>query len=265
MKQRDRLRWMITYLLEENAQGQGIEIEPLLPLREEELYYMWRGLLNTRLPYPIGDEFLKVQDDYLQEDLKSQTVMRLSDLEPVTDSLYLWQGDITKLEVDAITNAANSEFLGCFIPNHHCIDNEIQSKGGYQIRLDCYEIRSRQGRKEAIGKAKVTPAYNLPSQWIIHTVGPIAWDGVTEFKKRLLAQAYRSVLAMSDEIGAQSLALSCISTGQFGFPKDQAAQIAIQTTRDYLKQTHSPLKVVFNVFLDEDYTIYHELLKQKEI
>lgn len=260
MNQKERLTYMVEYLMAENAQGNSINIAPLLPLSERELKTMARGLINTRLPYPISDEFLRIQDEFLQEEHAKREALTVDRLPQISEQIYLWQGDITQLAVDAIVNAANSEFLGCFIPNHHCIDNEIQSKGGYQIRLDCKAIRDEQGRKEPIGRAKITPAHNLPSKHIIHTVAPITWGRISEIKKQMLSECYRSVLTIADENNLESIAICCIGTGQFAFPQEPAAEIAIQTVNDYIEETDSKLKVIFNVFENSDLEIYQRLL-----
>lgn len=261
MNQKERLIYLISYLMEENAQGQGIAIEPLLPLDEGQLMTMFRGLVNTRMPYPISDHFLEVQNDFLQEWHAEREKNNFEDMLEIEPQIYLWQGDITSLEVDAIVNAANSEFLGCFIPNHRCIDNEIQTKGGYQIRLDVADIRQEQGRKEPIGRAKITSGHNLPAQYIIHTVAPITMGKISAVKSYMLADCYKSVLKLADDYQLDSLAVCCIGTGQFGFPQEEAADIAIQTVKNYLQEKQSKLKVIFNVFEDKDLEIYKEKLK----
>lgn len=258
--QKERLKWMISYLMQEKEVLDTVEVPHILPDNEAQLFTIWRGLVNLRLPYPVSDSFLNIQDAYLQEALKQKQVTSIDELQEVQPQLYLWQGDITTLAVDAITNAANSEFLGCFIPNHHCIDNEIQTKAGVQVRRDCYHIRQQQGRKEPVGKAKLTPAYNLPAEYIIHTVGPIANGKVSPVKAQMLANCYQSVLELTDQRKLSSLALCCISTGEFGYPQNEAAQIAVQTVKNYLQVTNSQLKIVFNVFLDSDLAIYQSLL-----
>lgn len=260
MTQKERLVELVTYLMDENAQGETIEIEPLLPLSEKQLWQMFRGLINVRLPYPIAEEFLEIQDEFLKNAHRNRPLTHLSDLKENRSQIYLWQGDITSLAVDAIINAANSEFLGCFIPNHTCIDNEIQSKGGYQIRLDCYDIRQKQGRKEPIGKAQVTLAYNLPSDYIIHTVAPITMGKSSPIKAQMLAHCYESVLSKADELALDSIALPCIGTGQFGYPQAEAADIAIETVTRYLEENDSSLQVIFNVFEDRDFEIYTDKL-----
>ncbi|MDO5456988.1 MAG: protein-ADP-ribose hydrolase [Atopococcus tabaci] len=264
MNQKERLIYLVSYLMKENAQGEGIAIEPLLPLDENQLMTMFRGLINTRLPYPISDYFLEVQDEFLQEWHSERENNTLEDMIEVDSQIYLWQGDITSLEVDAIVNAANSEFLGCFIPNHRCIDNEIQTKGGYQIRLDVAEIRKEQGRKEPIGRAKLTPGHNLPADYIIHTVAPITLGKISAVKSYMLSDCYKSVLKLADAHQLESLAICCIGTGQFGFPQEEAADIAIQTVKSYLQENQSKLKIIFNVFEDKDLEIYKRKLKVNE-
>ncbi|MBG9982800.1 protein-ADP-ribose hydrolase [Aerococcaceae bacterium DSM 111020] len=258
----ERLQSMITYLMQENNGQLALDIPKLLPTDETKLYTIWRALVNLRLPNTVTEEYLEMEHAYLQTALQQKEVTSLEDLTPVEPQIYLWQGDITQLAVDAITNAANSEFLGCFIPNHHCIDNEIQTAAGVQVRLDCYQIRQKQGRKEPVGKAKLTAAYNLPANYIIHTVGPIANGKASPIKAHMLAECYRSVLALADKKGLNSVALCCISTGEFGYPQEPAAEIAVQTVRDYLTGTGSQLKVVFNVFLDSDWAIYQSILNK---
>lgn len=247
--------------MEENAQGQEIAIEPILPLDEGQLMTMFRGLVNTRMPYPISDYFLEVQNEFLQEWHAAREKNSLQDMMEIDPQIYLWQGDITSLEVDAIVNAANSEFLGCFIPNHRCIDNEIQTKGGYQIRLDMAHIRQEQGRKEPIGRAKITSGHNLPAKYIIHTVAPITMGKISAVKSYMLSDCYKSVLKLADDYQLESLAICCIGTGQFGFPQEEAADIAIQTVKNYFQENQSKLKVIFNVFEDKDLEIYKEKLK----
>lgn len=261
MNQKERLIYLISYLMEENAQGQEIAIEPILPLDEGQLMTMFRGLVNTRMPYPISDYFLEVQDEFLQEWHAEREKNSLQDMMEIDSQIYLWQGDITSLEVDAIVNAANSEFLGCFIPNHRCIDNEIQTKGGYQIRLDMAHIRQEQRRKEPIGRAKITSGHNLPAKYIIHTVAPITMGKISAVKSYMLSDCYKSVLKLADDYQLESLAICCIGTGQFGFPQEAAADIAIQTVKNYFQENQSKLKVIFNVFEDKDLEIYKEKLK----
>ena len=203
---------------------------------------------------------MAVQDAYLQEETRKKGVTALSDLEPVQKGIYLWRGDITTLQCDGIVNAANSQMLGCFCPNHGCIDNAIHTFAGVQLRLACAELMRKQGHEEETGKAKITPAFNLPCRYVIHTVGPIIRGQVTKSDKNALASCYRSCLELAEQNGVKSIAFCCISTGEFHFPNDKAAEIAVQTVKDFKSQTHSEIEVIFNVFKDIDYKIYRELL-----
>ena len=218
-------------------------------------------MMNVRMPAPLGEEFLQIQNEYLQQDNAEKGSTRLSDLTPVDDDLYLWQGDITTLECDAIVNAANSQMLGCFQPLHNCIDNCIHSAAGLALRNKCYEIMKEQGHEEPTGKAKITPAYNLPCKYVIHTVGPIVSGDLTEKDCELLKSCYCSCMRIAVENSVESIAFCCISTGVFGFPQKEAARIAVDTVKEFKKQTSSNIKVIFNVYKDEDLAIYHDLLQ----
>lgn len=220
-----------------------------------------RSLLNVRMPEPVCDEFLEVQDAYLQEELAGRGITRASDLIPVQEGMYLWKGDITTLACDAIVNAANSQLLGCFCPCHGCIDNAIHTFAGVQLRAACQELMRAQGHEEAAGGAKITPAYNLPCRYILHTVGPIVRGRLTKRDQELLAACYRSCLELAEKNGIKSLAFCCISTGEFHFPNDKAAQIAVRTVKEYRQKTNSHMEVIFNVFKEEDFQIYRKLLR----
>lgn len=257
MTQTERRLYLIAALLKEQPQFSKIEI----PCDELEQKRLLRSLFNIRMPKPVTEEFLMVQDAYLQEETRRKGITALSDLEPVSKEIYLWRGDITTLKCDAIVNAANSEMLGCFCPNHGCIDNAIHTFAGVQLRLACRDLMEQQGHEEETGKAKITPAYNLPSRYVIHTVGPIVYDGLTKKDKDLLASCYRSCLELAERKGLKSIAFCCISTGEFHFPNDKAAQIAIETVKRYKEETQSEIEVIFNVFKKLDYNIYKRLLK----
>lgn len=178
--------------------------------------------------------------------------------------LYLWQGDITALRCDAIVNAANSGMTGCYVPNHRCIDNCIHTFAGVQLRLYCEEMMEAQGHAEPTGQAKITPAYNLPCRYVLHTVGPIVGGHLTETHCRQLADCYRSCLSLAAENGLKSVAFCCISTGEFHFPNEKAAEIAVATVKEFLAQKETSVeKVIFNVFKDRDREIYEELLGEK--
>ncbi len=219
-----------------------------------------RSLMNVRLPAPVSDEYARIESEYLQAETAAKGVTRLADLSPVEEGIYLWQGDITTLLCDAVVNAANSGLLGCFQPLHNCIDNCIHTYAGLRLRNKCAEIMRAQGHEEPTGQAKLTPAYNLPCKYVIHTVGPIVNGRLTARHEALLASCYKSCLALAEETGLQSIAFCCISTGVFGFPQRRAAQIAVRTVREYKSNSKSDIKVIFNVFKDEDYEFYRDLL-----
>ncbi|MBR3140478.1 MAG: protein-ADP-ribose hydrolase [Methanobrevibacter sp.] len=222
-----------------------------------------RSLMNIRPPLKISDEFLKVQDEFLTAETLNKHLTGIEDIEDVEGRIMLWQGDITTLKVDAIVNAANSKLLGCFIPQHSCIDNVIHSAAGLQLRDECNRIMERQGFDESVGKAKITGAYNLPSKHVIHTVGPAIPHGLKPSKKDEddLASCYRSCLDIAGEYKLESIAFCGISTGVFNFPQDMACEIAVKTVREYLKDNETTLKhVIFDVFSDESYLLYKELI-----
>lgn len=256
MNQAERRTFLIKRLLGEDRRYRGMEV----PADAWEQKRMLRSLMNIRYPQAIDAEFLSVQDEYLRQEIAAAGITSLTELEPVCGDLFLWQGDITTLGCDAIVNAANSQLLGCFCPCHGCIDNAIHTFAGIQLRLDCARFMERQGHDESTGQAKITPAYNLPCKYVLHTVGPIVHGRVTEEDKAQLAACYRSCLKLAEENGVKSIAFCCISTGEFHFPKDKAAEIAVKTVREYKEQTKSEIKVIFNVFKETDYNIYRELL-----
>ncbi|MCI8609513.1 MAG: protein-ADP-ribose hydrolase [Firmicutes bacterium] len=256
MTQAERLLYLINYLLDENPDLTSIDI----PIDEASKKRLLRSLMNIRLPKPVSADFLAVQDAYLQEALAAKGIVSLSELPAVQSGIYLWQGDITRLSVDAIVNAANSAMLGCFVPCHGCIDNAIHSAAGLQLRLECSAIMKQQGFEEPTGKAKITSAYNLPCRYVLHTVGPIIHGQVTPADCKLLSDCYRSCLELAAAYQLKTIAFCCISTGEFHFPNKQAAEIAIKTVQDYQRKNQNGLEVVFNVFKDRDYEIYKELL-----
>ena len=256
MNQAERRKFLIQRLLDEQPRYKGI----VIPFDKTEQQQLLRSLFNVRNPKKISDDFLTVQDEYLQEETAAKGITELADLSPVSEGIYLWQGDITTLRCDAIVNAANSGMTGCYAPCHGCIDNCIHTYAGIQLRLECAKIMKRQGHEEETGKAKITPAYNLPCKYIIHTVGPIISGPLTDTDKELLASCYRSCLELAEQNGVKSIAFCCISTGEFHFPNDKAAEIAVRTVKDYKKQTGSHMEVIFNVFKDIDYEIYRGLL-----
>ena len=256
MTQNERRIFLIKELLREQPRYFNLKI----PADEQEQRSLLRSLFNIRMPMPASKEFLAVQDDYLQEETKHKGITEISDLKPIADGLYLWKGDITTLRCDGIVNAANSQMLGCFAPCHGCIDNAIHTYAGVQLRLACAELMEQQGHEEETGKAKITPAFNLPCRYVLHTVGPIIQGWLTKKDRELLASCYRSCLELAEKNNLRNIAFCCISTGEFHFPNDKAAQIAIQTVKAYKAETHSQIEVIFNVFKETDFNIYRALL-----
>ncbi len=253
----DKLTWLIDYLLREEPQYAGTRI----PENVDEQRQLLRALMNVRPPRPVSDEFLRIQDAYLQERQLERGVVEASKLSTLDARLSLWQGDITTLKIDAIVNACNSQMLGCFQPLHGCIDNFIHTYAGVQLRLKMHELMQAQGPDEPTGQAKITPGYNLPASFILHTVGPIVQGPLRPVHKAQLRACYLACLRLAEENGCRSIAFCCLSTGVFGFPQQPAAEIAIQTVRDYLAAGSSIQHVVFNVFKDSDREIYEALLK----
>ncbi|MBR6092378.1 MAG: protein-ADP-ribose hydrolase [Bacteroidales bacterium] len=220
---------------------------------------LFRALRNIREPKLVSDEFLRLQDEELKAQLEEKGIVEL----PIEPKIQIWQGDITRLKIDAIVNAANSRMLGCLGPLHACIDNAIHSAAGIQLREECNQLMLKQGHEEPIGRAKITKAYNLPCKYVIHAVGPIIPNGIpTEFQREQLASCYHSIMQIADENNLESVAFCCISTGEFHFPNGLAAEIAVKTVKDYLNE-HAETNVktvVFNVFKDIDYKIYHKII-----
>ena len=247
----------LDYLIKALCEERGESVPALTDCEKRRFF---RALVNVRMPKTASKEFLKIQDEYLQEELRKKSITDIADLTPISPDIYLWKGDITTLKCEAIVNAANSQMLGCFCPNHGCIDNAIHTFAGVQLRQECAEIMKVQKHEEPTGRAKITKAYNLPCKYVLHTVGPIVYGWLTQTHEKQLADCYRSCLTLADKNGLQSIAFCCISTGEFHFPNERAAEIAIQTVNEYKLQTGSKIKVIFNVFKEYDYAIYAKLL-----
>lgn len=257
MTKKERLIFLIQTLLKESPEYHNTPI----PKGLAEQRMLLRALMNVRAPKPIDENFIQVQNEYLQEVIEEKGVTDLDDLTPVKDNLYVWQGDITTLRCDAIVNAANSQMTGCYIPGHACIDNCIHTYAGVQLRYDCFQKMQKQGFEEPTGQAKITPAYNLPCRYVLHTVGPIVSGHLTKRDCDLLAGCYTSCLQLAADYHLESVAFCCISTGVFHFPNEKATEIAVTSTTDFLKQNDTTIKkVVFNVFKDNDKEIYERLL-----
>lgn len=257
MDQSERRRYLIDRLLAERSELDKVRV----PEDETEQRSLLRALMNVRMPEPIDEEFLAVQDDYLREVNAQKGIVELSELDEVVPDIYLWRGDITRLKVGAVVNAANSGMTGCYIPNHACIDNCIHTYAGISLRLECAEIMKGQGHEEPTGRAKITPAYALPCDYVLHTVGPIVRGDLTKEHEDQLASCYRSCLELAEENGIESVAFCCISTGVFMFPARRAAEIAVKTVRSFKSETESVMKIVFNVFKESDESIYEGLLR----
>lgn len=256
MTQKERRAYLIKELLKEQPQLGEMEI----PAGESEQRQMLRSLFNIRMPQPAEHEFLEIQDAYLQGETVKKGITDIADLQPAQEGIYLWQGDITTLKCDAIVNAANSQMLGCFCPCHGCIDNAIHTFAGVQLRAACAQLMKEQGHEEETGRAKITAAFNLPCKYVLHTVGPIIRGRLTDTDEEQLASCYRSCLELAEQNQVKSIAFCCISTGEFHFPNDRAAEIAVETVKAYKAETHSKMEVIFNVFKKIDYEIYRELL-----
>ena len=257
MNQSEKRLFLIRRLLKEQSRYSNIQI----PAGTDEQKSMLRSLMNIRVPDTIDEEFLSVQDEYLRQVSVEKGTVTISDMEEIQPDIYIWKGDITRLKVGAIVNAANSGMTGCYRPCHNCIDNCIHTYAGIQLRLTCAEIMEEQGYDEPTGQAKITPAYNLPCDYVIHTVGPIVQGKLTQEHEALLSSCYRSCLEIADANQVDSIAFCCISTGVFMFPNERAAEIAVKTIKEYKEKTGSSIQVIFNVFKDLDEEIYRELLR----
>lgn len=257
MDQNERRNYLISNLLSEQPQYRKMAVPESVQGQKDLL----RALLNVRTPAAVSDEFLKVQDAYLGEEISEKGIVRISDLQPVQKGIYLWQGDITRLKADAIVNAANSGMTGCYQPNHACIDNCIHTFAGVQLRLACADLMNKQRFPEPVGQARITSGYNLPCKYILHTVGPLVEGPLTDKHCTQLASCYRSCMELAEQNACGSIAFCCISTGVFRFPGEKAAEIAVRTVKEYRK-TGSKMEVIFNVFQDADYEIYQRLLTE---
>lgn len=257
MTQEERRVYLIKKLISEHPRYADIQI----PTDSDEQKRLLRSLMNVRLAAPVDKEFLQMQDEYLQLANEEKDIVHIEDMTEAEPDLYIWKGDITRLGVGAIVNAANSGMTGCYQPCHNCIDNCIHTFAGIELRNFCEDMMQEQGYEEPTGQAKLTPAYNLPCDYVIHTVGPIVRGKLTHRDEDLLKSCYEACLKLADQNGIKSIAFCCISTGVFCFPNQRAAEIAVQTVRDYKRQNDSDIKVIFNVFKDEDERIYNELLR----
>lgn len=254
MTQTEKRIFLIRELLAEQPQYRNMPI----PKNAQNQKQLLRSLFNIRMPRTASVEFLRIQDSYLQDETAAKGINDITELKPIEKNIYLWKGDITTLKCGAIVNAANAQMLGCFSPCHGCIDNAIHTFAGVQLRQECAELMRKQGHEEPTGQAKITSAYNLPCAYVIHTVGPIVDDRLTEKHCKLLQSCYQSCLELAVKHQIESIAFCCISTGVFHFPGNKAADIAVQTVKAF--QKNNEIKVIFNVFEQKDYDIYRKLL-----
>ena len=264
MTQQERLDYLVAAFKEDSADYKWLRVENDEDAKRTAL----RSLMNIRMPKKLDDFVLTVQDEYLQERIRKNGIVALSDIPEIRDGLSIWQGDITRLAVDAIVNAANSQMLGCFVPMHTCIDNCIHTFAGVQLRAECArqmeQLKSRYGRdyEQPTALPMLTDAYNLPARKVIHIVGPIVQGRLTTSLENDLAACYRNTLDMCLENGLKSVAFCCISTGVFHFPNKRAAEIAVQTVTGWLSEHPGGMeRVIFNVFKDEDKAYYEQLLQ----
>lgn len=264
MTQEERLDYLVEQFKADSDKYKELET----PRDIEGKRRILRSLMNIRMPKDMDQTVLAVQDDYLKERIRENGIVEMSDIPVIKDCISIWQGDITRLAVDAIVNAANSQMLGCFVPMHTCIDNCIHTFAGIQLRAECNEkmnrLRVRYGRnyEQPTALPMLTDAYNLPAQKIIHIVGPIVQGRLTPAAEKDLADCYRNTLDMCAENGLKSVAFCCISTGVFHFPNKRAAEIAVRTVSDWLFEHPGKMeRVIFNVFKDEDREYYEEELR----
>ena len=254
--QEQRRRELIAQLLAEDPRYRTLAI----PADADGQRQLLRALMNVRPPRAVPRRFLAVQDAYLQAETAAKGITDADALPEAEPGISLWQGDITTLRCDAIVNAANSGMTGCYVPNHRCIDNCIHTFAGVQLRQTCAGLMQRQGHEEPTGTAKLTPAYNLPCRYVLHTVGPIVQETLTARHKAQLASCYRACLELAAAHGLHSVAFCCISTGVFGYPQQAAAKVAVAAVRAFLQTETSIEKVIFNVFTATDREIYADLL-----
>lgn len=266
----EKLDFLIDYLLKENEK---VKVEKQ-PTTSEEKENLWRALCNIRNAKQISSEYLKVQDEYLQERLKKTKITNVENIKTVKEVYFksnlknankicLWQGDITKLKIDVIVNAGNSQGLGCFQPLHNCIDNQIQTFSGVQMRLECDEYMRTINYNLPTGKAFITNGYNLPVKYVIHTVGAIINFEVTDKDKQLLKDCYINSLKLASKKNLKTIAFPCISTGVFRFPKDLAVKCAFEAVNEFLENNPNNIqKIVFNVYGEEDFAIYDKFIRE---
>ena len=272
--QEERLNYLIEKFKEESVEYKNLE----MPADIEDKKVLLRSLMNVRPPKETSDEILKVQDEYLTERNKEKGIVYLKDIKtiketinskhPYSQKISVWQGDITRLSCDAIVNAANSQMLGCFVPMHTCIDNCIHTFAGVQLRNECNKIMNEFREKygddyeQPTAVPIITDGYNLPAKKVIHVAGPIVTGTLTQTNIKDLQNCYKNILDMCLENNLKSVAFCCISTGVFSFPNKKAAEVAVETVTNWLKQNETKTDRVFNVFKQEDKFCYEKFLQK---
>lgn len=273
MEQEQRLDYLIEKFKEDSGEYMNLEVGNT---REEKKIAL-RSLMNIRMPKEMNEEVVRIQDEFLKEEAVEKGIVGLADIptikeqygskHPFGNQISIWQGDITRLAVDAIVNAANSQMLGCFVPCHRCIDNAIHSAAGIELRAECHHQMNQRrlqfgaGYEEPAGQAMLTKGYNLPAKYVIHTVGPIVGYKLTGELRQDLRNCYENTVKCCIQNGIRSVAFCCISTGEFHFPNDEAAKIAVETTESFLTNHRQDFdRVIFNVFKDADLDLYEKLL-----
>ncbi|HJC92237.1 MAG TPA: protein-ADP-ribose hydrolase [Candidatus Mediterraneibacter excrementigallinarum] len=273
-KQNERLDYLLREFKEDSVRYRDLEVSGDYMEKRMAL----RSLMNIRMPGKMAEEVVRVQDEFLSEEAEEKGIVTLDEIpaiaeqygssHPFADKISIWQGDITRLQVGVIVNAANSQMLGCFVPCHRCIDNAIHSAAGIELREECSHYMKRRKMQygsryeEPTGQAVLTKGYNLPAKYVIHTVGPVVGGRLTQALRDDLRNCYRNVLQCCVENQIRSVAFCCISTGEFHFPNDEAAKIAVETVTDFLKEHGEEFdRIILNVFKDIDRELYEEELK----
>lgn len=264
MTQEQRLDTLVEAFKADSVQYKDLQT----PADTEGKRRILRSLMNIRMPKKLDDSVLAVQDEYLRERISENGIVTLSEIPMIRNGMSIWQGDITRLAVDTIVNAANSQMLGCFVPMHTCIDNCIHTFAGVQLRAECSrqmnQLRIKYGKdyEQPTAVPMLTDAYNLPAKKVIHIVGPIVQYELTPELEMDLADCYLNTLDMCLDNNLKSVAFCCISTGVFHFPNKRAAGIAVSAVDSWLSQHPGAIeRVIFNVFKDEDKKYYEELIR----
>ncbi|MGW7166442.1 macro domain-containing protein [Streptomyces sp. NPDC054884] len=232
-----------------------------------------RAVLTVREPGPLPEGANDAVDALLGGERRLRPTVRVESLPTIEERFpgsvlpaghrtVLWRGDLTVLDADAVVNAANSALLGCFRPLHPCIDNAFHNAAGPRLRDDCHAIMTLQGAPEAAGTAKITRGHHLPARYVLHTVGPVVDGRPQADDARVLASSYRACLDLAAEVETiRTVAFCAVSTGVFGYPRSEAAPVALRTVTDWLDAHPGRFdRVVFTVFGEDDEQAYRHAL-----